>query len=42
MNGWAPILRCEFYDGKDGSEAEELKFIRDASGKVTGYIQFSV
>ena len=26
---------------EDGSEAEELKFTRDASGKVTGYIQSS-
>jgi hypothetical protein len=25
----------------DGSEAEELKFQRDASGKVTGFVHFS-
>jgi CubicO group peptidase (beta-lactamase class C family) len=26
---------------KDGSEAEELKFVRDASGKVTSFVHFS-
>ena len=26
---------------KDGSEAEEFKFVRDASGKVTGFVRFS-
>jgi hypothetical protein len=26
---------------KDGSEAEEIKFVRDASGKVTNFIHFS-
>jgi hypothetical protein len=26
---------------KDGSEAEELKFVRDASGRVTSFVHFS-
>ena len=46
-----PVTALEFFKPKggdifrevreDGSEAEELKFTRDASGKVTGYIQSS-
>ena len=46
-----PVGNLEFFKPKggdifravreDGSEAEELKFTRDASGKVTGYIQSS-
>ena len=46
-----PVAGLEFFKPKggdifrqvreDGSEAEELKFIRDASSKVTGYIQSS-
>jgi len=46
-----PVAALEFFKPKggdifrevreDGSEAEELKFTRDASGKVTGYIQSS-
>lgn len=46
-----PVANLEFFKPKgddifravreDGSEAEELKFIRDASSKVTGYIQSS-
>lgn len=46
-----PVAGLEFFKPKggdifrqvreDGSEAEELRFTRDASGKVTGYIQSS-
>ena len=46
-----PVGDMEFYKPKggdvfrrvrdDGSEAEELTFIRDASGKVTGFMHFS-
>jgi hypothetical protein len=46
-----PVANLEFFKPKggdifrsareDGSEAEELKFTRDVSGRVTGYIQSS-
>jgi hypothetical protein len=46
-----PVAALEFFKPKggdifrevreDASEAEEVKFIRDASGNVTGYIQSS-
>ena len=46
-----PVAGMQFYKPKggdvfrrvreDGSEAEEIKFSRDASGKVTGFTHFS-